>query len=400
MRGTSDKSTSRDDQETMAPENDKPKTGKMQLILEVVIERRVTRSGKTLAPNAAKGLENDKNNEASRDRPGGDQAEREEVPEWRRNAPKTGIRRSERNELPFRDVPPVAVVPSGQARPIEKKQVRFDQPERREEPNFRRKAPVEESVSIDSLTKSVLRQPITISLGQLAGVSPSVRESLRSSFTRKRIVREVYSATALPGNPYDEDEDNVEELDAEEEEEYITLPPATVTVNMVQGIGVPIGGLIVSDPISQYLESIDEKDRKKIIVARDTESLRAVWPDINNNGKEECIVDWGSQMVAMSKDVAVELGVSWDPAFKINMQSANGQIELSEGLAKNVPFKFGEVTAYLQVHVLNGVAYRVLLGRPFEVLTLAKTEALENGGQLLIVTDPNTGSRIVVPTSE
>ena len=41
----------------------------------------MTRSGKTLAPNAAKDLENDKNNEASRDRPEGDQAEREEVPE-------------------------------------------------------------------------------------------------------------------------------------------------------------------------------------------------------------------------------------------------------------------------------------------------------------------------------
>ena len=102
----------------------------------------------------------------------------------------------------------------------------------------------------------------------------------------------------------------------------------------------------------------------------------------------------------MSKDVAIDLNVSWDPAFRINMQSANGHIELSEGLARNVPFKFGDVTAYLQVHVLSGVAYRVLLGRPFEVLTLAATQALEDGGQLLSITDPNTKTKAVVPTCE
>lgn len=355
MKGTSDKSTSRDDQETKAPENAKPKTGKMKLIPEVVIERRAPRKEVAKAPNLDRDSDKVKSKEVEETSQRDEQAEKESMPEWRRNAPRSVLRRPESKELPYKDVPPVTVVPSGQPRAIEKKQVRFDQPDRRDEPNFRRKAPVEESVSVEQLTKSVLKQPITISLGQLAGVSPSVRESLRSNFTRKRVVQEVYNTSALPGNPYEEkDYEDTEETEIEEE--YITLPLPTVTVNMVQGIGVPIGGLIVSDPLSQYLESIDEEGRKRIIVAKDTESLRAVWPDINNNGKEECIVDWGSQIVAMSKDVAINLGISWDPAIRINMQSANGQVELSEGLAKNAPFKFGEVTAYLQVHILDGVA--------------------------------------------
>ena len=399
MKGTPGKSTSRDDQENKAPENDKPKTGKFKLIADVVIERRGPKKVVIKETPGEKDSENDENTEdesETRDevRQSGDKT----VPEWRRNAPKSGVRRFEKNELPFKDVPPVVAVPSGITRSIEKK-VRFDQPDRREEPNFRRRAPVEENLSFEKVTKSVLKQPITLSLGELAGVAPGLRESLRSNFTRKRIVSEVYNVSNLPGNPYDED-DEFEIGENMDEEELITLPIPTVTVNMTKGIGVPIGGLIVSDPISQYLETIGEEDRKRIIVAKDTESLRAVWPEINNNGRDECIVDWGSQIVAMSKDVAINLGLSWDPAFRINMQSANGQVELSEGLAKNIPFKFGDVTAYLQVHVLDGVAYRVLLGRPFEVLTLTKTEALGNGGQLLTITDPNTGSKVVVPTCE
>ena len=82
------------------------------------------------------------------------------------------------------------------------------------------------------------------------------------------------------------------------------------------------------------------------------------------------------------------------------MQSANSQVELSEGLAKNITFKMGEVTAYLQVHVLNNPAYDVLLRRPFEVLTKSVAETLPNGEMLLTVTDPNTGKRLTILTFE
>ena len=44
------------------------------------------------------------------------------------------------------------------------------------------------------------------------------------------------------------------------------------------------------------------------------------------------------------------------------MQNANGQVELSKGLMRNISFQLGEVTVYLQVHVINP-AYKVLLGR-------------------------------------
>ncbi len=76
----------------------------------------------------------------------------------------------------------------------------------------------------------------------------------------------------------------------------------------------------------------------------------------------------------MAKQVAIALGITWDPDFKIHMQSANNQLDLSEGLARNVLFNFGGVIAYLQVHILKNPAYKVLLGRPFEVLTQMTSE--------------------------
>jgi hypothetical protein len=79
------------------------------------------------------------------------------------------------------------------------------------------------------------------------------------------------------------------------------------------------------------------------------------------------------------------------------MQSANGQLEKSMGLAQNVPFRWGDLKIYLQVHVIRNPAYKILLGRPFDVLTKSRTEHAD-GSQLLTLTDPNTGRAWTVPT--
>ena len=68
-----------------------------------------------------------------------------------------------------------------------------------------------------------------------------------------------------------------------------------------------------------------------------------------------------------------------------------------EARAKNVPFRWGELRIYLQVHVIRSLAYKVLLGRPFDVLTKSRTDH-EEGRQLLTLTDPNSGRAWTVPT--
>jgi hypothetical protein len=65
------------------------------------------------------------------------------------------------------------------------------------------------------------------------------------------------------------------------------------------------------------------------------------------------------------------LGISFSPTCHLGMQSANGQTNYSLGIAQDVPFRFGEITAILQVHIMPSPAYDVLLGHPFEILTQA-----------------------------
>lgn len=80
------------------------------------------------------------------------------------------------------------------------------------------------------------------------------------------------------------------------------------------------------------------------------------------------------------------------------MQSANNQVELSCGLAKNIPFRFNEITLYLQVHIIEAPAYKVLLGRPFDSLTRSVIQNGADGGQIVTITDPNTNQRATIPT--
>jgi hypothetical protein len=77
----------------------------------------------------------------------------------------------------------------------------------------------------------------------------------------------------------------------------------------------------------------------------------------------------------MSEVVCHTLGLAYDPSIVLHMQSANGTLDQSLGLSRNVPFTIGKITMYLQVHVISLPAYNVLL----EVFTLPHLFRLESG---------------------
>ena len=104
--------------------------------------------------------------------------------------------------------------------------------------------------------------------------------------------------------------------------------------------------------------------------------------------------------MSMSKEVATALQVTWDPDIVVHMESANKSLEKTLGLAKNVPFVFGSITVYLQVHVIAKVAYKVLLGRPFDTITESEVRNSKDGSQSLTLTDLNSGERCVMQTHE
>ena len=100
----------------------------------------------------------------------------------------------------------------------------------------------------------------------------------------------------------------------------------------------------------------------------------------------------------MALETAIRLMLSWDPDITILMEGANGQLRKTEGLARNVPFVFGDITVYLQVHIIDQPAYEILLGRPFEILTESMTRNKLDGGSTVTIKDPNSKRRCELPT--
>jgi len=115
----------------------------------------------------------------------------------------------------------------------------------------------------------------------------------------------------------------------------------------------------------------------------------------------ECILDPGSMIIAMSDAVSHQLGIAYDPKISIRMQAANGEINNTLGLAKDVPFAAGGIVLLLQVHVVKSPAYDVLLGRPFDVITQSVVKNYANAEQTVTITDPEDDNRQwTVPTVE
>ncbi|THH07694.1 hypothetical protein EW146_g9237 [Bondarzewia mesenterica] len=100
----------------------------------------------------------------------------------------------------------------------------------------------------------------------------------------------------------------------------------------------------------------------------------------------------------MSEEVCNELALIYNPDIVLNMQSANGKIDKSLDLARNVPFLIGDIALYLQVHVIREPAYNILLGHPFNVLTESIVKNFANKNQTIIIHDLNTECNATVPT--
>jgi hypothetical protein len=88
----------------------------------------------------------------------------------------------------------------------------------------------------------------------------------------------------------------------------------------------------------------------------------------------------------------------YNPAIILHMQSANGNIDQLLGLSRNVPFQIGPITFYLQVHIIQSLAYDVLLGHPFDVLMESIVHNFANEDQTITIHDPNSRKRVTVPT--
>ena len=309
------------------------------------------------------------------------------------NLPRTAVyppRKQLSKNLPYAEVEPLREVrPPGPPKIGNKGQAPL--PEKGKIPN-KRVSEAEQEMDVAAVVKKAAWTPsVSLTMGELVAISPLIGEEMRRHTARHR----------RPVDP----------ITKQTIEKLINAPINTLAVQ-VQDIPmdsydfeesedqqIPERTIVGWDPVLQYLNTLEGEERREIYASQDSYAIRSIFPKINGVGQEEAILDSGSQIVSMAEEVARELGLTWDPNVTINMQSANRTVDKTLGLARNVRFSLGGIDVYLQVHIIKKPAYRVLLGRPFEVVTRSTTKNEEDGSQTLILTDPNDKTRkVVLPT--
>jgi hypothetical protein len=239
-------------------------------------------------------------------------------------------------------------------------------PAKEKEPSYHSVAPIQNPRTvIDVYNKSMQSPHITISPEELFAISPEVRNQLCKAITPKQVLSEMVSTHAL-----------IEQV-PDDKETSITVP----------------------DVYETYINSLAPGERPiPLNVAQELHALRSITVVINNREEVEGIIDPGSQIIAMSEAVCHDISLVYDPSIMLNMQSANGEVDQSLGLAHNVPCKINSITLYLQIHIIRSPAYDILLGRPFDVLTESTVKNFPNEDQTITIIDPNTKHSVTIPT--
>ena len=80
------------------------------------------------------------------------------------------------------------------------------------------------------------------------------------------------------------------------------------------------------------------------------------------------------------------------------MQSANREVDETLGLARNMPILIGDITLYVQFHIVRNLAYNMLLGRPFNILVESIIWNYSNKDEMITIHDLNSGRIATVPT--
>ena len=265
------------------------------------------------------------------------------------------------------------------------------------------RAPIEEGVKAEEILNRMLEGEMKVTPKELWAVAPKLRAALKEILTSKCSNKDESREDKGP-----EKEDN------QPQKKVVSVNSLENSEKQQEVIEIENGEVMkvwaVADPVLQFLEklspeehscqifAIEEEGNEEERVAPDIAHLRVVPAVINGIGEEEVLLDSGSQIVSMTKKVATANKVSWDPSLSIQMQSANGLLSRTCGLARNVPFTLGEVTVLLQVHVMDAVSYTVLLGRPFDTITESRIVNDKEGDQTVCITCPNTGTKVAIPT--
>jgi hypothetical protein len=219
---------------------------------------------------------------------------------------------------------------------------------------------------------------------------PEVQLQFRdSTITRRVPTRESATTQAL----FQEESTSIEETE-------VTVP-LFVAFSIPKVYYAPDGSMTISDPVETYYQLVPpgfNPVEEALTIALESSTIRSIIAFVDNCYWVECILDPGCQVITMSASRCNELALAYDPSIGLNMQSVNGNCNLSLSLAHNVPFLIPSLTFHLQVYIVQLPAYDVLLGQPFDILTESIIQNFVNKDQTITIYDPNTSKKITIPT--
>jgi hypothetical protein len=155
---------------------------------------------------------------------------------------------------------------------------------------------------------------------------------------------------------------------------------------------------VVDSEIAHYERRINQNG---LIVGHSSVPLREVPVLINNAIWERALLDEGSTICVIRKDLWQEIGAHADPTLVMRMEGANSDVATTLGEVRDLSLTFGPITVYIQFQIVMRAPFRMLLGRPFFSLTTSTYDNIENQGAILTIRDPNDRSKVLaIPTME
>ena len=198
-------------------------------------------------------------------------------------------------------------------------------------------APIQNPKFVDNILDRSLRETrITLSLEELLSLSPDIHYKVKDKVTSRRLP----ATNKAQANYASAEAEIVEEIMS-----YAVLEDYTE-----DAVEVEPGVYRVPDIAQTFYSAPDLRQKVTLKSAKESHALRAIHMELAEKEKVECILDPGSMIVAMSDAVSHQLGIPYDPEIKLQMQSANGEFDSTLGLARDVPFKFENITLLMQCH--------------------------------------------------
>jgi len=245
----------------------------------------------------------------------------------------------------------------------------FRQFQKKEIPS-RPKAPIEDGVKAEDILDRILEGEMTVTPKELWAIAPKLRTALKEILTSRRASAEGKGLSLEQAKQTLET--NVVEIDS-------LQGPVAVQAEVEVVPREKTELWTVKDSVVQFLETLHPSERAYQVFASEECAREASAPEmvhlrvvpvlVNGVTEEEALLDSGSQIVSMTRDVVAANKISWDPGLSIQLQSTNGSLSRTCGLAKNVPFTLGDVTVLLQAHIMETAPYKILLGKPFDTIT-------------------------------